>query len=112
MAMEKFRDKYILFLIIFFFSSCMSNKEKILSDAYVEFNYQIDDLRLDIKNFNGSIRLVKDDRNFFQRKNHVLYGWNSKINEKKVWIYLEVDTTFIKEPSVSYSNNFFEITNK
>ena len=47
----------------------MSNKEKVLSDAYVEFNYQIDDLRLDIKNFNGPIRLVKDDRNFFPRKN-------------------------------------------
>lgn len=72
MVMEKFRDKYILFLIIFFFCSCMSNEEKALSDAYVQFNYQIDDLRLDIKNFNGPIRLVKDDKNFFPRKYHVL----------------------------------------
>ncbi|MEY4963228.1 MAG: hypothetical protein RLZZ323_547 [Bacteroidota bacterium] len=106
MGMEKFQNKYILFLVVFFFVSCMSKKEKALSDAYAEFNYQVNDLRLDVKKFKGPVKLKKDDRNFYPRKNHVLYGWNSIMKKKTVWIYVEVDTTFEKDPSVSYSNNW------
>jgi len=109
MGMEKFQNKYILIFVVFFFISCISKKEKTLSEAYREFNHQINDLSLDSEDFEGPVKLKKDDRNFYPRKNHILYGWNSIIEKKKVWIYVEVDTTFENNPSVSYSNNFFEV---
>lgn len=109
MGMERFQSKCIQFLVFFFFISCMSKKESILSTAYSEFNYQVNDLKLDIKKFRGPIKLKKDDRNFYPRKNHILYGWYAIEKKKTIWIYVEVDSTFKNDPSVSYSNNFFEI---
>ena len=90
----------------------MSKEEKALSDAYAEFNNQVNDLRLDFENFKGPFMLKMDDRKFKPRMNHVLYGWNNIIKKQTIWIYVEVDTTFQKKPSVSFSNNFFEISKK
>ena len=108
MEKVKFQNKLIICLFFLFLISCKSDKENALSNAYSEFDYHLDDLRLDNTKFEGPIKLVKNDRNFFPRKNHVLYGWNRIVEDKTIWIYVEVDTTFAKEPSTSFSNNFFE----
>ncbi len=108
--MEKHVSKLVLFLI-FLFTSCMSTKERALSDALGSFTYQVNDLRLDKFKFNGPVELKKDKRNFYPRKNHILYGWKSIIKRETVWIYVEVDSTFVKEPSASFSDNFFEVIN-
>ncbi|MBB4802055.1 hypothetical protein HNP37_002116 [Flavobacterium nitrogenifigens] len=108
MGMEKFRSKFFIFISILFFASCVPNEEKVLSEAYAQFNYQVNDLKLDSNEFNGPVKLIKDSRGTYPRKNHILYGWNRVVKMKTIWIYVEVDTTFTKEPSVSYSDNFFE----
>jgi hypothetical protein len=113
MAIEKFRYKYFLFLVIFFFCSCMSNKEKALSDAYSCFDNQIEELKLNNISFEGPIKLNLFEKKYFPKKGHIIYGWKSVAKQKEIWIYVDIDTNFVKEPSLSYSNNFFEqIDNK
>ncbi|MBE8726417.1 hypothetical protein [Flavobacterium hungaricum] len=109
MELEKFQSKYTLLFTFLFFVSCTSNKERAMLDADGEFNYYVNDLNLDVKDFTGPIILKKDDKNFQPRRNHILYGWKSNAKKKTAWIYVEVDTTFEKEPSVSYSDDFFKI---
>lgn len=112
MDMGKFRNNFSCLILMMFLISCQSNSEKALSEAYGSFNYQVNDLKLDNLTFKGPVVLKKDNRNFFPRKNHILYGWYNSIKTDTIWLYVEVDTTFIKEPSVSYSNNFFEFIEK
>ncbi|HEX8577640.1 MAG TPA: hypothetical protein VF677_15240 [Flavobacterium sp.] len=112
MDMGRFQNNFSSLILILFLTSCQSNSEKALSVAYGSFDYQVDDLRLDNLAFNGPIILKKDDRNFPPRVNHTLYGWYNVIKTDTIWLYVEVDTTFTKEPSVSFSNNFFEFVEK
>ena len=108
MVRVKFLDKLISSIFVLLFISCESNSEKALSDAVFCFDTRVMELKLDSIKFVGPEKLTLFEKKYPPKKGHIIYGWKSKPKDKEIWVYVDIDTTFNKEPSLSYSTNFFE----
>ena len=83
-----------------------------MDEAISAFHEQINDLQLTDVKFKGPVKLNLFEKKYPPKKNHQIFGWYSLIEKDTLWLYVDVDSTFNKETSVSFSSNFFKSIEK